>query len=170
MGLINLGGPNPDGTRTRDVFVEESEFVCSSGVELGSTGSIFKSGQLGKLCLTTSALVMLPYEGRVLKVVQQLAAKLQSTILGDYADLADAFQQLGLYPKGPQVLQEVLVWPLSELDGPAQAKNTIGWGAQLIISVKGEQYYFNMGKEGSPTLGQASAQEFRVKINSVCGF
>lgn len=170
VGMINLGGPNPDGTRTRDMLVDGTEFVCSSAAELGSTGSIFKFGQMGRLCLTTSALVMLPYEGTVLKAVQKLAGKLQSTILGDYAQLADAFQQLGLYPKGPQVLTDVLVWPLTQLDGPAEAKNTIGWGAQFIISKDGEQYYFNMSAEGSAPSGQASAQEFRDNVNSLCGF
>ncbi len=170
MSLVNLGGPNPDGSRTRDMFVEEAEFVCYAGVELGATGSIFKFGQMGRLCLTSSALVMLPYEGVVLKLAQKLAGKLQSAILGDYANLADAFQKLGLYPKGPQVLDEVLMWPLSTLDSPAQAKNTFGWGAQLIISVAGDQFFFNMSCEGSAASGQASAQEFRNSINHLCGF
>ena len=170
MALINLGGPNPDGTRTHDLFVEKSQFICWSATELGKTGSIFKFGQMGRLCLTRSALVMLPYEGVVLKAAQKLAGKLQSAMLGDFADLAHALQQIGLYPKGPQVLDQVLVWPLSAIEVPAEAKDTIGWGAQLIIKAHGEQYFFNVSKEGATSAGQASAQRFRDNINALCGF
>ena len=59
MALVNLGGRMPDGTMARELLVEESEFVCASGTALA--GSLFKQ-ILGKLCLTRTALVMLPYE------------------------------------------------------------------------------------------------------------
>ncbi len=169
MNLVNMGGPMPDGTRAQDFWVQQSDFVCASGAELCDTSSLFKWGVLGKVCLTTTSLVMLPYEGVVLEIVKKLASRLRSTILGPYAEMASILDKLGLYPKGPEVLDQVLVWPLAALSEDAQAKELsflgIRGGAQLIINVNGESYYFNMSTQGSAPAGFASAQEFRDYIN-----
>lgn len=169
MDLVNMGGAMPDGTRAQNLWVRASDFVCASGAELNQSESLFKQGVLGKLCLTTTSLVMLPYEGAVLEVVNKLAAKLRKSILGPYADMAEALEKLGLYPKGPQVLDKVLAWPLGAFDGNAHSKELsflgIHGGAQLIVPMKGETYYFNMSTQGHAPVGFASAQEFQNHIN-----
>ncbi len=173
MGRINLGGRMPDGSQAMDFWTESSDFVCASGAELSESPSKFKFGVMGKLCLTRSGLVMLPYEGAVLQVVQKIAAELKKTILGPYANMADALAKLGLYPKGPQVLDRVLVWPLTAIDANAQVEEQsflgIRGGARLDIRVNGKPYYFFMSTEGSQPTGFASAQQFRDAINSLRG-
>src|ERR1039457_3095194 len=105
MSQINLGGPMPDGTRAHDLFVDASQFVCAAGASLSK--GLF-TNLLGKLCLTRTSLVMLPYEGVVLEVVQKLAEHLQSAILEPYAEVAGKLAQLGLYAKPAEVLDKVL--------------------------------------------------------------
>ncbi|MBI3360993.1 MAG: hypothetical protein HY023_07770 [Chloroflexi bacterium] len=166
MSRINIGGPMPDGTRAQDLWVDSADFICASGTML-SEGP-FKN-ILGKLCLTTTSLVMLPYEGDVLEVVQKFAAHLRKTILGPYAEMADTLERLGLYAKGPEVLDKILVWPLADLDEDARAEERrlgpIRGGADLIIKVSGETYYFNLRTQGHEQGGFASAQTFRDHIN-----
>ena len=166
MSTMNLGGPMPDGSRAQDMWIDQHDFVCASGAML-SEGP-FKN-LLGKLCLTRTSLIMLPYEGALLALVQKLAEHLKKTILGPYADLAGKLEKLGLYPKGPEVLDKVLVWPLAELDGSASAEDRaflfIKGGADLIVKAKGETYSFNMRSKGYETGGFASAQDFRDCIN-----
>jgi hypothetical protein len=169
VSLRNVGGPMPDGTRARDLWVDESDYICASGAELCRSASLFKTGVLGKLSLTRTSLVMLPYEGAELEIVKELASRLQHIILGPYAQIAEALEKLGLYPKGLETLDRVLVWPLVALDEVAQSKDLnflgIRGGAQLIIKVKGETYYFNMAAQGRAPAGFASAQEFQNHIN-----
>lgn len=169
MNLMNMGGPMPDGSRAQDFWVDVSDFVCASGAELSQASSLFKWGVSGKLCLTKTSLVMLPYEGVMLEIVKKLASHLRNTILGPYADMAEALEKLGLYPKGPAVLDKLMVWPLVALDEDAQSKELsflgIRGGAQLIIKVNGEAYYFNMATQGRAAAGFACAQEFRDHIN-----
>ena len=171
MAKVNLGGPMPDGSRAQDMWADQGDFVCASGAML-SEGP-FKN-LLGKLCLTRTSFVMLPYEGAALKVVQELAKKLKKSILGPYADMAGKLEQLGLYAKGPEVLDRVLVWPLAELDGPAIAEDRslffIKGGADFIVSFKGEKYSFNMRTKGYEMKGFASAQFFRDSINHIRGY
>jgi hypothetical protein len=173
MGLVNIGGPMPDGTTAQDFWINGADFVCASGAELSQSGSLFKWGVQGKLCLTRTSLVMLPYEGVVLEVVKKLAAKLRKSILGPYADMADTLEKLGLYPKGPEVLDKVLIWPVARLGRDAQAKELtflgIRGGAQLIIQIGGEEYYFNMATTGRTAPGFASAQQFRDYVNRLRG-
>jgi hypothetical protein len=162
MSQINLGGLMPDGTRAQDLFAEASDFVCASGVML-SQGAF--TGLLGKLCLTKRALVMLPYEGLVLELVNRLAEHLEKAILGPYADLAQKLKQFGLYAKGPEVLKRVLVWPLSAVEGNAEVRLHMLGGADLVVNVRGEKYEFNMRAKGHEPAGFASAEEFRDQIN-----
>lgn len=169
MARMNLGGPMLDGSKAQDFWVEELDFVCASGAELSESSSLFKWGILGKLCLTKTCLVMLPYEGVALEVVKQLSARLRKMILGPHADMAEALEKLGLYPKGPKVLEKVLVWPLAKIENDAQSKELsflgVRGGAQLIIEAAGERYYFNMAGKGHEPVGFASAQEFMNRIN-----
>lgn len=169
MNLMNMGGPRPDGTRAQDFWVDASDFVCASGAELGQSSSLSKWGVLGKLCLAKTSLVMLPYEGVALEIVKKLASRLRKAILGPYVDMAEALEKLGLYPKGLEVLDKVLVWALAALDEDTQSKELsflgIRGGAQLIIKVNGEAYYFNMAAQGHAPAGFASTQEFRDHIN-----
>lgn len=166
MSLINIGGPMPDGSIAQDMWVNKSDFVCASGAML-SQGPF--NGLLGKLCLTRTSLVMLPYEGLSVELVKKLAALLQKTILGPYAGTADKLQKLGLYPKGMQTLDKVLAWPLSSLDEAAIAKDEgilfIRGGASLIIKANGQTYSFSMSTKGHESHGFASAQDFRDYIN-----
>ncbi|MFQ5804363.1 MAG: hypothetical protein ACE5JQ_15850 [Candidatus Methylomirabilales bacterium] len=167
MALIDIGGQMPDGSWAQEFLIEESDFVCASGATLSQSPV---KPLLGKLCLTTTSLVFLPYEGALLYVVQQLAAHLRKTVLGPYEDVAAALDTLGLYP-GPEVVGEVLFWPLDSLSGPARVRERsflgIRGGADLIISVepKGEVYEFNMATEGRQPEGFASAQTFMKNIN-----
>ena len=65
MGLINIGGSMPDSARAKDFWIEESDLICASGTSL--QGKMFTQ-ILGKLILTKTSLIMLPYEGILLKV------------------------------------------------------------------------------------------------------
>ena len=166
MGQINLGGRMPDGSQAQDLWVEQSDFICASGSML-SQGIL--SNLLGKLCLTRTCLIMLPYEGVALEVVKKLADQLQQAILGPSADLAGKLQKLGLYARGPQVLEKVLVWRVADFDGDAQVKELsfgpIHGGADLIIKVHSQQFSFNLKTAGHEAAGFASAQAFRDAIN-----
>jgi len=114
---------------------------------------------------------MLPYQGLSVELVKKLATHLQKTILGPYAGTADKLQKLGLYPKGMQTLDKVLVWPLASLDEAAKAKDEgilfIRGGASLIIKAKGQTYSFSMNTKGHESHGFASAQDFRDHINKL---
>jgi hypothetical protein len=169
MSLVNMGGVMPDGSRAQEFWVDASDVVCVSGAELCNSSSLFKWGVFGKLCLTKSSLVMLPYEGANLEIVKKLASILKSTILGPYATIAEALEKLGLYPKGPTVLDKLMVWPLASFDEVAKSKELsflgIHGGAQLIIKVNAETYYFNMATRGHAPAGFASAEEFCDYIN-----
>ena len=162
MSKINLGGPMPDGTRAHDLLVDASEFVCAAAASL-SRGPF--TNLLGKLCLTRTSLVMLPYEGFVLEVVQKLAEHLQTAILGPYAEMAGKLAQLGLYVNPTEVLDNVLVWPLANLDQDAGAESRLLGGADLLIKARGETYEFTMKAAGHESAGFASAQTFRDNIN-----
>src|ERR1039457_5047702 len=162
MSQINLGGPMPDGARAHDLFVDASQLVCAAGASLSK--GLF-TNLLGKLCLTRTSLVMLPYEGVVLEVVQKLAEHLQSAILEPYAEVAGKLAQLGLYAKPAEVLDKVLVWPLANLDQDAGAESHLLGGADLLIKARGETYEFNMKGAGHEVAGFASAQTFRDDIN-----
>lgn len=166
MPTINLGGTMPDGAKARDFWVEEDQFICASGTAL--QGSLFKM-ILGKLCLIRSALIMLPYEGLMVKAAELLAGKLRSYILGDFADMADAMEKLGLIHNGYEILSEVLVWPLEQLEGDARVEPRrflgLGSGADLMVPANGQQYAFNLKGRGHEVAGFASAEEFCEYIN-----
>jgi hypothetical protein len=160
MGQINLGGRMPDGSYAQDLWVEQSDFICASGSMLSQ--GVFNN-LLGKLCLTRTCLIMLPYEGVALEIVKKLAGQLQRVILGP---------QLGLYAKGPQVLEKVLVWRVADFDEDAQVKELsfgpIRGGADLIIRVHrvhSQPFSFNLKTAGHEAAGFASAQTFRDAIN-----
>jgi hypothetical protein len=162
MGQITLGGLMPDGSRAQDLFVEASDFICASGAML-SQGPF--TGPLGKLCLTRQSLIMLPYEGIMVEAAKRLAAQLEKKILGPFADMAEKLKKLGLYAKGPEVVERVLVWPLSTLDTDATVRSYAGGGADLIVTSSGKTYEFNMRGKGHQHGGFASAEEFRDHIN-----
>jgi hypothetical protein len=163
MSRINMGGPMPDGTRAQDLWVESFDFICASGSSLSE--GLFKN-ILGKLCLTRASLVMLPYEGAMLQVAQQVASHLQTAILGPYAHTASLLQKFGLYPKNvAQVTEVVMLWPLASLEGDAQVHKGILGGAILNIKFKGKTYSFSLRSEGHQPAGFASAQTFATWIN-----
>jgi hypothetical protein len=162
MGQINLGGLMPDGSRAQDLFVEASDFICASGAML-SQGPF--TGLLGKLCLTRQSLIMLPYEGVMVDAAKRLAKQLEKKILGTFADMAEKLKKLGLYAKGPTVVERVLVWPLSTLDMDATVRSYALGGADLIVTSSGKKYEFNMRGEGHQHAGFASAEQFRDHIN-----
>jgi hypothetical protein len=173
MSRINLGGRMPDGSEAMDFWTEPSNFVCAAGAELSESPSKLKWGMLGKLCLTRSALLMLPYEGAMLQAVQKIATELRKSVLGPYAKMAEALAKLGLYPKGPQVLDQILVWPLTAMDANAKMEEQsflgIRGGARLDVRVKGKPYYLFMSAKERQRANFASAKQFRDAINSLRG-
>lgn len=156
----------PDGAMAKEFLVEESDFVCASGTAL--QGSLFKQ-ILGKLCLTRTTLVMLPYEGLLVKAVDYLAGQLRSAILGEFGNMADALEKLGIIHNGYEILSEVLVWPLVLLEGDASVEDRqflfIRGGADLVIRMAGQQHSFNLRTRGHEVQGFASAQDFCEAIH-----
>ena len=80
-------------------------------------------------------------------------------------DMTEKLKKLGLYAKGPEVVERVLVWPLSTLDTDATVRSYAGGGADLIVTSSGKTYEFNMRGKGHQHGGFASAEEFRDHIN-----
>jgi hypothetical protein len=170
MGVINIGGRMPDGVKVHDFWVEESDVICASGVAL-QKGS--KKKLMGKLCLTTTSLIMLPYEGLVLKIGEMLIQELQNAILGEYASMADAMQKLGLLSLNAnyEKLDRVMIWPLHLLEREARVEEHhflfLHGGASLIIFMGGEEYDFQMANRGHEIGEFASAQDFCEHINEL---
>ena len=168
MGRINIGGRMPDGTYAQDFWVEESNFICASGTSL--QGDYFKQ-ILGKLCLITSSLIMLPYEGMLLRIVELIAKELRKAVLGEYASLENALVDLRILPKNYEILDHVLIFPLALLDKDAYVEERhflfIHGGADLIIKIHGKEYHFNMRARGHEIEGLASAHDFCEYINQL---
>ena len=162
MSRINMGGRMPDGAKVYDLWVEASDFICAAGASLAQ-GPF--TNILGKLCLTRTSLVLLPYEGAVLAAVQQLASHLQAAILGPYAHTANLLQHLRLYANPAQPAKTVLPWSLADLDEDARVQMGILGGATLLIQSKGKTYSFSLRSQGHQPAGFASAQTFRDNIN-----
>ncbi len=171
MALMNIGGRMPDGAGVREFWVDESDFICASGSALQVEGS--KTKLKGKLCLITSALIMLPYEGKVLKIGEFLIGKLQGAILGEFADMAGWMDRLGLIDLKANFenLDQVLMWPLELLEGEARVElHTflfLRGGASLIVTVGGKDYDFLLANRGHEIVDAASAQDFCEHINQL---
>ena len=169
MDLINIGGRMPDGVKVQEFWIDESEFVCASGaaLQIGGKGKRL----MGKLCLTTRALIMLPYEGLWLKVGEWFIKQMQSQILGDYADLADLLEDLGVVDTRANYdkLAEVLVIPLAYVTSPSHVTEHqflfVRGGASLTVFVNGQKFEFQMATRGSEVGNFASAQDFAEAIN-----
>ena len=165
--MKNLGGTMPDGAHVPDFWINnQADFICESGVMLSQAKDL-----LGKLCLTRSCLIMLPYDGAVLAIVMKLSDYLKKTILGPYAKMADVMKKFGLYAQGPGIFEKVLIWPIAHLSQDATVKERsllfIHGGADLIIQMNGQIYTFNMATQGHAPVGFASAQEFMSHINKL---
>ena len=164
MALINIGGRMPDGVKVYEFWVNQEDFVCASGAAMEVEGESKKI--MGKLCLLTDALIMLPYEGTWLKVGEYLVGKLQGWILGEYADMAAWMERLGLINlKGNyEKLDKVLLWPLNLIEEDCWVKihSFLGMrrGAALHIRMQGRDYAFDMSNRGYEIGDFASAQDF----------
>lgn len=171
MGMLNIGGRMPDGVKVHEFWVDDTEFVCASGTALQMAGCRKKI--MGKLCLTTSALIMLPYEGLWLKVGEMIIKRMQNAILGEYADMAELLENLGVvdlqanYDK----LKEVVILPLCLIEGEAWVEEHqflfIRGGASFNVQIAGTQYDFQMATRGHEVEGFASAQDFSEQVNAL---
>jgi hypothetical protein len=164
MALINIGGRMPDGVKVHEFWIYEEQFICASGAALEVEGESKKI--MGKLCLLTDALIMLPYEGTWLKVGEYLIDRLQGLILGEYADMAGWMQRLGLIDlKGNyQNLDKVMLWPLELLEDDCWVEVHsflgISRGASLHITINGRDFAFQMARRGYEIGEYASAEDF----------
>ena len=171
MAVINIGGRMPDGVKVHEFWVNEEMFVCASGAALEVEGEPKKV--MGKLCLLSNALVMLPYEGAWLKLGEYLIGKLQGLILGECADMAAWMESLGLIDlKGNyRNLDKVLLWPLTLIEGDCwvdvHSFLGISRGASLHIQISGRDYGFQMSNRGHEVGDFASAQAFFEAIQQV---
>ena len=171
MSLINVGGRMPDGVKVHDFWVDDYEFICASGTALQIHGQ--RKKLMGKLCLTTSALIMLPYKGMWLKVGEMVIKRLQDAVLGDYADMAEMLENMGVvdlqanYDK----LEKVLIVPLTLIDGDAWVTEHqflfIKGGASVSVPVSGVPYEFQMAARGHEVGDFASAHDFCEHLNSL---
>ncbi len=164
MAAINIGGRMPDGVKVHDFWISEEQFVYASGAALEVEGE--SKNLMGKLCLLSNALIMLPYEGVWLKVGEYLIGKLQSMILGDCADMAGWMERLGLIDlKGNyRTLDKVVLWPLALIEGECwvEVHSFLGLhrGASLHVRINGKEHAFQMSNRGYEIDGFASAQDF----------
>lgn len=164
MSLINIGGRMPDGVKVQEFWVHPEDFVCASGATLQVEGQSEKI--MGKLCLLQDALIMLPYEGAVLKIGEFFIGQLQGWILGEYADMAGWMDRLGLInlKANYENLDKVLLWPLTLIEGDCWVKvySFLGMrrGAALHIPMQGRDYAFDMSNRGYEVGDSASAQDF----------
>lgn len=171
MADINIGGRMPDGVKVHDFWVKKKRFVCASGAALEVEGKSTKL--MGKLCLLTDALVMLPYEGTWLKVGEFLIGKLQGLILGEYANMATWMDRLGLiHLKGNlKYLDKTLLWPLTLIEGDCwvEVHSFLGMsrGASLHITVDNRDYAFGMAKRGYEVGDFATAEDFCEAIQEL---
>jgi hypothetical protein len=164
MALINIGGTMPDGVKVHEFWVNQEDFLCASGTAMEVEGESKKI--MGKLCLLSDALVMLPYEGAWLKAGEFLIGKLQGLILGEYADMAGWMERLGLInlKANYEKLEKVLLWPLTLIEGDCwvEVHSFLGMrrGASLHIRMNGRDYAFQMSNRGYEIGDFASAQDF----------
>jgi hypothetical protein len=164
MAVINIGGRMPDGVKVHEFWVDEAKFLYASGSALEVEGEPKKI--MGKLCLLSDALIMLPYEGAWQKIGEYLIGKLQGWILGEYADMADWMDRLGLIDlKGNyENLDKVLLWPLTLIEEECwvEVHSFLGMrrGASLHIRINGRDYAFEMSNRGHEVGDFASAQDF----------
>ena len=164
MAMINIGGRMSDGVKVHSFWINKKQFVCASGVALKVEGK--SKTLMGKLCLLSNALIMLPYEGAWLKVGQFLIGQFQVWILGEHADMASWMERLGIIDtKGNfKNLDKTLVWPLSLIEGDCWVKvhSFLGMsrGASLHICIDGRDYAFSMAKRGCEVGDFASAEDF----------
>ena len=171
MAVINIGGRMPDGVKVHEFWVNEEQFVCASGTVLEVEGESKKL--MGKLCLLTAALMMLPYEGAWPKVGQFLIGQLQGLILGEWSDMATCMDRLGLIDlKGNfRNMDKTLIWPLALIEGDCwvEVHSFLGMsrGASLHISVNNRDYAFSMGKRGYEIGDSASAEDFCEAIQEL---
>ena len=168
MAIINIGGRMPDGVKVHEFWVNEEQFVCASGAALEVEGESKKI--MGKLCLLSNALIMLPYEGAWLKIGVFLIEKMQGLILGEYADMAGLMDSLGLIDlKGNyKQLDKVVLWPLTSIEGDClvEVHSFLGMsrGASLHVHMDGRDYAFQMFKRGYEIGDFASAEDFSESI------
>lgn len=164
MTMINVGGRMPDGVKVHEFWVNEEDFVYASGAALKVEGESKKL--MGKLCLLSDALIMLPYEGAWLKVSEFFIGKLQGLILGEYADMASWMERLGLIDlKGNyHKLDKIALWPLTLIEGECwvEEHSFLGMrrGASLHIRMNGRDYAFQMSNRGYEVSDFGSAQDF----------
>lgn len=164
MALINIGGRMPDGVKVHEFWVEEDKFICASGAALQVEGQSKKI--MGKLCLLTDALIMLPYEGLWLKVGEYMISKMQDAILGEYANMATWIERLGIADRNAnyEKLEKILIWPreLIEPGCETQVHAFLGMrrGASLQVRINGHALDFQMSNRGYEVGDFASAQEF----------
>jgi hypothetical protein len=164
MALIDIGGRMPDGVKVHEFWVDESSFVCASGTALEMEGSPKKI--MGKLCLLSNALIMLPYEGAWLKIGEFLIGRLQGLILGEYADMATCMDRLGLIDlkANYRKLDKILIWPLSMIEKNCRVEVhsflCIKRGASLHIRINNRKCAFQLSNRGYEIGSFASAQDF----------
>lgn len=164
MALINIGGRMPDGVKVHEFWVEEHKFICASGAAMRAEGQSKKI--MGKLCLLSDALIMLPYEGLWLRVGEYVIGKMQDAILGDYADMAAWVERLGIADRHAnyEKLEKILIWPreLIEPGCEVEVHAFLGMrrGASLKVRINGTALDFQMANEGYAPEGFASAQVF----------
>ena len=169
MSVINIGGRMPDGVKVHEFWIEENEFVCASGTALKVEGE--SKTLMGKLCLLSDALIMLPYEGAWLKVGEYLIGKLQGFILGDYAEMASWMERLGLIDlkANYEKLDKVLLWPLALIEGDCwvEEHSFLGMsrGASLHVPMNSRDYAFQMSKRGYEVKDFACAEDFCETID-----
>jgi hypothetical protein len=171
MAVINIGGRMPDGVKVQEFWIPEELFVCASGAALQVEGE--RKKVMGKLCLLSDALIMLPYEGTWLKVGEYLIGKLQGLILGEYADMAAWMERLGLIDMQANYtkLDKVLLWPLDLIEGECgvEVHSFLGMrrGASLHVRVNGRDCAFQMSNRGYEVGEFGSAQDFCEAIQQV---
>lgn len=171
MAVINIGGHMPDGVKVHEFWINEELFVCATGTALEVEDESKKV--MGKLCLMSNALIMLPYEGALLKVVEFLIGKLQRLILGEYADMAAWMERLGIIDlKGNyKNLDKILIWPLTLIEGECwvEVHSFLGMsrGASLHIRMSNKDFAFQMSNRGHEIGDFASAQDFCEAIQKL---
>ena len=169
MAVINIGGSMPDGVKVHEFWIDENLFVCASGAALEIEGESIKL--MGKLCLLSDVLIMLPYEGTWLKMGQFLAGELQQLILGEFADMATWMDRFGLIDLEGNYknIDNILIWPLNIIEGECSVEvhSFLGMhrGASLHLSVNGRDCAFQMSNRGYEVADFASAQDFCDVLN-----
>lgn len=161
--LVDLGGPLPDGSRARSVLVPAGNFVCAAPTMLSARPAEL----LGKLCLTRTALILVPYEGAALRMASEIAARLRVALLGPHIGLADGLAKLGLYARAPEALRELLAWPLPSIHAArVELRDFLVFhaGAELFIDTPEGEFGFALRRSGAEVFGYASAETFLAHL------